>query len=232
MSLLQTFDHVAAQTPSYIQNIGGPGLGANDAPCIKGSTLGAVRVGDATNGLILRGDTIANQDQIRGGTAAGGSLQIGSSAFSFQNIALTDGITTVNSTLNAQGPVAMYDDLFIAGNINLTGTSGESISGYYKATVAVAASGSQANPAGLTPGVYFVIYKPNTVTLGQQPSGVFYWSGTVWSGNAVDGNFTGPSPDCAILPASSTSGATLAIAGSGPPVVPGVLTFSKVLNAA
>lgn len=235
MSLLTAVTSANTQQKYFVENIGGPGATAADAPCLKGTTLGAVRIGNPSAGVLIRGDTLAGSggNRIAGGQTSGGALTIGNSTTSFQNIVLTDGVTTVNTPLVMAGAgvdLTVPDDINLGGDLIFTnGPSGASISGYYSATVAVSASGSQTNPAGLTQGVYLVVYAANTPTLGQQPSGVFYWSGTAWVGNAVGANFTGAPPDCAILPASSTSGATLAIGGFAP-VVPGSLFFRKLMN--
>lgn len=238
MSLLTQFDHVAAATPTYIQNIGGNGNDISVAPCIRGTALGAVRVGDPTNGLILRGDTVANIDQIRGGTAAGGSLLLGSSSASFQNIALTDNLTTINTPLSQVGNIAITGDLATTGNIGvgnnlvfINGNSqGDSVSGYYLASVPFAGQQVLANPAGLTAGVYSVVLATGNADREAQPSGIFIWSGTTWFGNAVSAAFgSSPvGPNCIVVPANG--GATLEIKGSGAPT--GNAIYRKLLNAA
>ena len=234
MSLLPVVNKGADSVAYFMENIGGPGLTAADAPCIKGTTLGSVRIGNTAAGILIRGDTLtaSNNNRIAGGQTSGGALAIGNSTTSFQNIVLTDGATTVNTPLTIDGGFGIITDgdVSCGGDLVLAnGSTGKSISGYYSASVNVTATGSQTNPAGLTVGTYLVVYVPTVPTLGQQPSGVFYWSGTQWNGNAVGANFTGAPPDCAILPASSTSGATLAIGGFSP-VVPGTLFIRKLMN--
>lgn len=229
MSLLTSTNEGAPGLKYFIENIGGAGVGAADAPCAKGSSLGALRIGDPADGLILRGDTLATANSIRGGQAAGGSLTIGNSTASFQNIALADGVTTVNGTLNASNDVAVFGTIYAGGNIVLTDgvNDGRSISGYYINTVAVAGSGAVGNPGDLTTGVYSVILVPtNPTDRLANPAGVFYWSGTAWYGNAVSSAFTAGVPNCVISPAAGL--ATLEVTGTGVPA--GNLVFRKLLN--
>ena len=230
MSLLKTANNGADAQFYFIENIGGAGSGVGDAPCIKGTTLGAVRVGDPANGLVLRGDTVADANAIRGGQAAGGSLAIGNSTGSFQNILLADATTTVNTPLTIAGGfgVVASGDLSTAGNLVFTGNTGKAISGYFAASVPVAGGGAVANPAGLTTGVYFVVYAATAAgNENAQPSGVFVWSGTAWVGNAVSFNFTAGAPNCAIGPVAG--GATLNIGGAGIPGA-GNVFFRKIMN--
>jgi len=206
MSLLTSLNSGSATQPYAIQNVSLDGT----IPCIGTNSVGTVRI-----------QSNAGVANIQTDLAAAGTLRLGSDAASFQNVVLTNGGTRINTdlTLGAAGVPGSGDIIFA------NGTSGASISGYYSANVAVAASGVQANPAGITPGTYLVVYVPTAPTPGQQPSGVFYWGGASWSGNAVGANFTGPAPDIALLP----SGGGLAVAGSAP-VVPGTLIFRKLLN--
>lgn len=232
MSLLTSTNAGSATNTYFIENVGGPGDTAADLPCIKGSTLGSVRIGNPSAGVIIRGDTIASANRITGGQTAGGSLLIGNSTSSFQNIALTDGVTTVNGTLSVPGG----GDIFVGDNISLGGTLtftngalGSSISGQYAASTAVVAAGSVANPADLTPGVYVVSYAPNTLTgnEGAEPSGVFVRTSTQWVGNAVGFAFTAGVPNAALAPAAGSATLTL---GGGSPAVPGALFYRKISN--
>ncbi len=232
MSLLTSLNSGCPSVKYFIENIGGAGDSAADAPCIKGSTLGAVRIGNPAAGLVLRGDTLTagNGNRISGGQTAGGALAIGNSTTSFQNIVLTDGATTVNTPLTIAGGfgVVAAGDLSTAGNLVFTGNTGKAISGYYAATVAVAGSGAVANPAGLTAGVYFVVAAfTGAGNENAQPSGVFYWSGTAWVGNAVSFNFTAGAPNAAIGPVAG--GATLNIGGASVPGA-GNVFFRKIMN--
>jgi len=231
MSLLTSTNAGSASVSYFIENIGGPGSGVGDAPCIKGSTLGTVLVGDPANGLRLRGDTVANANLILGGQAAGGSLTIGNSVASQNNIVLTDAATTVNTPLTIAGGfgVVASGDLSTAGNLVFTGNTGKAISGYYTANVAVAGAGAVPNPAGLTAGVYFVVYVGNGAgNENAQPSGVFYWNALGgWNGNAVSFNFTAGAPNCALGPVAG--GATLNIGGAGVPGA-GTVYFRKIMN--
>jgi hypothetical protein len=218
----------------FIENIGGSGAAGAPAPCIKGTTIGAVRVGDPTVGLVLRGED-TGAGYIRGGGAtsvAGSFLTLGASLAQPAQITMSDSLVAISAQVAIQGAgndLTVADDIITGGNVVLTnGASGKSISGYYSASTAVSATGAQANPAGLTQGTYLVVYVPTGGAQGQQPSGVFYWSGTNWNGNAVGANFTGPTyPDIAILP--SVGNATLNIGGAAPSV-PGTLFWRKLLN--
>jgi len=164
MSLLPSCNNGSSGQAYFIENIGGAGLSAADAPCIKGTTLGAVRMGNPAAGVIIRGDTIAAANRMAGGQVSGGSFQIGNSTTSFQNIVLTDGITTVNGTLAvpAGGDIFVGDDITLGGNLTFSnGASGESISGYYSQTVGPfncpdVTDTAVTLPVGLTDGWYIV----------------------------------------------------------------------------
>jgi len=230
MSLLTSVGSGSVGTKYYIENIGGNGdQPANAVPCIKtGDAFGAIRIADPS-GMVLVGGGIGGTplvSGVRGGGASGTTLTLGSSLASQNNIILTDGLITVSGDMVLSGAGS---DLSVGGDINLVNgqSAGKSISGYYSVSTAVSGGGSQANPAGLTAGVYSVLYVPTGGAEGQQPSGVFVWSGTQWFGNAVGANFTGPTPDIAILP--SAGNATLQIGGAAPSV-PGALFFRKMLN--
>jgi hypothetical protein len=229
MSLLPSTNNGASTQSYFIENIGGAGAGVGDAPCIKGSTLGAVRVGDPTDGLILRGDLAGVANQIRGGQVSGGSLQIGNSTTSFQNIVLTDGVTTVNGTLATAGAVTVSNGLSVSGDITLlSGAAGDSISGYYVNTSAFAGGGAVANPTGLTSGLYSVIVIGSGVGEEEaQASAVCFRSATEWFGNGVSFNFTAGVPNVAIGPVAG--GATLNIGGAGIPAA-GNVVFRKLMN--
>ena len=165
MSLLKNANTGAEDVPYFIENIGFPG-GVNAlSPCLKGSSLGTVVIGNPSAGLVLRGDTLANNNRIGGGQVAGGQMQIGNSTTSFQNIVLTDGITTVNGTLAvpAGGDIFVGDDIQLGGDLTFTNgqTAGASISGYFTANTAPincpdGVDTAVPNPAGLTPGWHIV----------------------------------------------------------------------------
>lgn len=162
MSLLASATRGSTEQPYFIENIGGAGLTAADAPCIKGTTLGAIRVGNPAAGLVIRGDTIVNANNIRGGQVSGGSFQIGNSTTSFQNIVLTDGLTAINGSVQANNGFAANSGLSVSGDITLVqGAAGDSISGYYEATTAPLACPDTVDtaiplPVGLTDGWYVV----------------------------------------------------------------------------
>ena len=234
MSLLTS---VNAGTPAvnyFIENIGGAGTGAVDAPCIKGSTLGAVRIGDPTDGLVLRGDTIADANIIYGGQAAGGSLTIGNSVASPSQIVLTDGVANVNGLLAVVGSLqaktagATPASLDTYTNRDIHGFSD---TGYSSFSVPFAGGGPVANPVALSPGLWSVIVVGTGAGNEQaQPSAICYWDGAVWTGNGVGFAFgAGPvGPNCAIAPVAG--GATLTIGGAGVPAA-GNVFFRQLLAA-
>jgi hypothetical protein len=164
MSLLPTVTAGSTSVSYFIENVGAPGGVNFDTPCIKGSITGAIRVGDPDAGLVLRGDVGGVNSFIRGGAAAASTLALGSSSASFQNIALTDNLTTINTPLIMTNPA---NDLIVAGDIGVGGdvifaTAGKSISGYFNAQNAPqnvidgAPDAAVPNPAGLTTGWYIV----------------------------------------------------------------------------
>jgi hypothetical protein len=162
MSLLSSTNSGAASVDYFIRNVGGAGLDSTAAqtPCIKGSTLGIVKIGNPVAGVSITGSTLSNttpNNAIVGGQTAGGSLSIGNSTTSFQNIVLADGVSTVNTDLtlgNLANPAS--------GDIIFTnGATGASISGYYSVPTAPlncpdAADTVVPNPAGLTQGYYII----------------------------------------------------------------------------
>ena len=209
MSLLSSTNAGSTTNDYFVRNIGGSGDGAAAVPCIKGGdALGLIRIGQAPDsGIIIGGDDATDISRVRGGAAAGSSLLLGASATSYQNIALTDGVTTISGLLSVPG----------------------SISGYYVASVAVGAGGGvMANPAGLTSGLYSVIY----VGTGAgnelaEPSGLFYWNNVSWSGNSVSAAISaGGVPNTAIYP--TAGGATLSVGGGAIPA--GNAVFRKMMN--
>lgn len=226
MSLLPSCNNGATSQSYFIQNIGGAGVTAADAPCIQGTTLGAVRIGNPAAGVIIRGDTLSsNNNRMAGGQVSGGSLSLGNSTTSFQNIVLTDNLTTINTPT----AIGNSNGLSIAGNLVFSGAPvGSSISGYYSGSTAVVGSGPVANPAGLTAGLYAVMLNPtNDADRLASPSSVFYFSGTQWvMGNAVSSAFTAGVPNCVISAAAGL--ATLEVTGTGVPA--GALIFSKLAN--
>lgn len=180
---------------------------------------------------MLIGDTtsvVAPTNIIGGGQAAGGTLTI-SNSLNTDNIVLNDTTTAIITPLTTSSTISSLGDMNVGGNLNFTaGVSGKSISGYWSAQQAVAAVGAQANPAGLTQGVYLVAYAgAGAGNENAQPSGVFYWSGVSWVGNAVSFNFTAGAPNMAIGPVAG--GATLNIGGAAVPL-PGTLFFRKLMN--
>lgn len=223
MSLLATVDAGnASLTQSYfIKDLSTDGL----TPKVGTNAAGT---------LTIQSNPVGSVVTIRPDLASAGNMRLGASAGSFQNIALSDGLTTVNTVL-AMGP-AGTPSAINAGAVNVdgdltfvNGASGDSISGYYSANVAVVGAGAVPNPAGLTNGVYLAVYIGNGAgNENAQPSGVFYYT-TVggWSGNAVSFNFTAGAPNVALGPVAG--GATLNIGGASVPAT-GTVYIRKLMN--
>jgi hypothetical protein len=176
MSLLTSTNAGSTSVSYFIENVGGT---SNPPPCIKGGLLGAapgfsdttVRVGNPTTGMVLTGGGGTYLPLLRGinggsaNTTGGESLVIGASAVSFQNIVLTDSITTINGTLAvpAGGDIFVGDDIQLGGDLTFTNgqTAGASISGYYSVSTAPLNCPNGADTAipavaGLTPGWHIV----------------------------------------------------------------------------
>ena len=232
MSLLPTCYAVSPDANfNYVQNISRDGSIAQ----ISTNGLGSLEVECNPAGVPNPVATITTSQ------LDNASLRFGSSRTTYQHLVLKDGVGGANPLATFNTDVLCAQDLDINGIALVTGQVqalsdivlvnggiGKSISGYWSNTQAVSATGAQANPAGLTAGVYLIVYiATGANNEDAQPSGVFYWSGTTWSGNAVSFNFTGGAPNCAIGPVSG--GATLNIGGASAPV-PGNLYFRKLLN--
>jgi hypothetical protein len=235
MSLIPTANSGSPNGDYYfIENIGGSGAVGDpgNAPTLKGTQFGALRVGDPITGMVIRGDPAGTGlGFVRGGLAAGSSITLGASTASPSNVVLTDGLTTVNTSLTIAGAGADFvvpDQITLGGN--LVFSAGGSISGYQTFQIPVVASGAQVNPVGLTAGTYALTYvAPGAGNEPAQPSGVFVWSGTSWFGNAISFNFTAGVPNCAICP--TAGGATLTIGGSaGAQPLPATIFLRKLLN--
>jgi hypothetical protein len=234
MSLLPTVNAANDQMKYFMENIGGSGATNPEVPTIKGTPFGTIRVGNPANGLILNGQT-SGAGNIRGGGAtsvAGSFLSLGASTAQPSQITLSDTNIAISAPLLVTGA---GNDLTVADDINLggdlvfaNGATGASITGFYSAVVAVAGSGAVTNPSGLTAGTYVAVYAATGAgNENAQPSGVFYWSGTAWVGNAVSFNFTAGAPNCAIGPVAG--GATLNIGGASVPGA-GNVYFRKILG--
>ena len=165
MSLLASTNSGSTSVAYFMENIGSQGGVNTNTPCIKGSTTGAIRVGDAETGLVLRGDVGGVSSFIRGGANAASNLTLGSSSVSFNNIVLTDGLTTVNTSVAMPGAgssLVLDGDIGLGGDLILTNgqAEGRSISGYYSLGVSVNVSGAGTfpvpTPAGITPGWYMI----------------------------------------------------------------------------
>jgi len=241
MSLIPTANAGAPEGDLYfIENIGGPGAGVGDAPCIKGTTLGAVRIGNPSAGVIIRGDTsVSSSNRMGGAQAAGGSFTIGNSAASVDNIVLSDNLITVNDQMtfavgtaltvnNAIGATAGASpstatlDTYTNRNIH-----GYSDKGYYVASVVVAGGGAFANPPNLPYGLFSVMLVTGA-GLGQEQaeaSAICFYDATGWYGNGVSYAFSGGTPNAAISPINGR--ATLQLGGAGIP--PGNVVFRQLL---
>jgi len=185
MSLLPTTNSGSAAIPYFIENIGGAGTNAGDHPCIKGTTLGAVRVGNPNNGLVLRTDPAGILNSVRGGAQEGSTLTIGSSSASSTNIILSDGVTQVTT------PLSLGGDLILSNGI----ATGASISGIYSASVAVNVAGAGTfplgNPAGITPGWYMIgVSQPTGGASGARMPGCigYYSSAGLWNVGGFGGD--------------------------------------------
>lgn len=239
MSLLTSVNSGTPSQKYFVENIGGSGVGAAIVPCIKaGDVFNSLRIGAPVGGLIItggQGSVTPLISGIQGGaatTAGGQQVLLGASAASFQNIVLTDSVTTINGTLAVPGggDIVIGDNIDMGGNLTFTnGAAGKSISGQYAASTAVVAAGSVANPAGLTAGVYVVTYAPNTLAgnEGAEPSGVFVRTATQWIGNAAGFSFTAGIPNAALAPAAGSATLTL---GGASVAVPGTLFYRKISN--
>jgi hypothetical protein len=228
----------------YIENTGGNGAQAagNPVPCIKaGSAFGAIRIADASGGMVLVGGGIGGAPLIsglRGGyadTTNGSQVRLGSSVASQSNIVLTDALTTINTSVNlaAVGADLTVNDQITLGG-NLVFSAAGSISGYYNASVPSASYADStdtpiANPVGLTAGWYIVAAA--TATGGQQEQQVSTMvhrsSGGLWdiggSIRSVAGTGTfgfKPSADRTTLVVQNSSGAAQTA----------TIYFAKVLN--
>jgi hypothetical protein len=236
MSLLTSTNAGSASVSYFIENIGGPGTGVGDAPVIKGSTLGTVVVGDPANGLRLRGDTVANANAILGGQANGGSLSIGNSVASPAQIALTDGVMNVSGIMAVAGSIqaktagATPASLDTYTNRDIHGFSDTGYSVFSVPIANPAATPTVANPVGLSPGLWSVIFvPPGAPNIGAQVSAIMYWDGAAWTGAGDSTSFTGGAPNMALLP--SNDGTVIALGGASKPADASVLNYRQLLAA-
>lgn len=249
MSLLPSTNNGASEQSYFIENIGGAGAGGSDAPCIKGTTFGTIRVGQPQIGMILRTAT-NGENFIRGGGAtsiAGSTLTIGNSSASQNNIVMADGITAVNGILSTSGAIVASGaltvngaltanaGLSVSGDLTFTnGALGNSISGYYSITVGPLNCPDSADtivpqPAGQTNGWYIITA---TTAAGaqtqQQVSTMAYWNGTIYLRGGCNSNEAGSgrvafnlnTAHNGILYSNSTGGAQNGVS----------VNFTKVMN--
>lgn len=234
MSLIPTANSGAPSGDAYyIENIGGSGDTVATIPVIKGSPTGAVRVGNQLNGLVVRGGTDGT-GFIRGGLNSLGVLNLGSSSVAFDNIVLTDSLTTIKTDLvlpSASATIAVAGDVEVGGNVVLMeGPTGKSISGYYNASVPVNVSGAGsfavANPAGITAGWYAIaVLQPTSLANNgsKMPGCVGYFNGTLWS----FGGFGGDVSTFYICPLDNHTTLQIVSAGAFPDTV---VYFAKLMN--
>lgn len=182
MSLLATVDSGnASLTQSYfIKDLSTDGL----TPKVGTNAAGT---------LTIQSNPVGSLVTIRPDLAAAGNMRLGSSVASYQNIALADGLTTINSVL-AMGPPGMPSAIN-AGAVNLdgdltfvNGSAGDSISGYYSVPTAPinVPDGSDTvvpNPAGLTQGYYIVAVSTAVGAQNQQQVATLAYltSGGLWA---------------------------------------------------
>lgn len=234
MSLLPTTNSGSASLPYFIENVGGAGVSPADAPCIKGTPLGTVRVGNPVNGLVLRGDPGGLTNFVRGGAVAGSTLNLGSSGTSFSNIVLTDALTTVNTTLAITGAgadLSVADAITLGGDLTFTnGATGSSITGIYSAGVFVNVAGAGTfplgNPAGITPGWYMIaVAQPVGVASGARMPGCvgFYNSAGLWN----IGGFGGDTSTFYIAPTDDHTSLQIVSADARPSTT---VVFAKMAN--
>lgn len=238
MSLLTSTNAGSASVNYFIENIGGPGSGVADAPVIKGTTLGTVVVGAGgpTQGLRLRGDTVATANAIVGNQPNGGSLTIGNSVASASNITLADGTTNVAGLFNVVGSIQAKTaggtpaslDTYTNRDIH-----GFSDTGYAVFNVVIAnpsITGVIPNPGALSAGLWSVMFvPPGDANIGAQVSAICYWDGAAWTGAGDSTSFTAGAPNAAILPTAGS--ATLSLGGSSKPADPSVVIFRQLLAA-
>jgi len=220
MSLLTSCNQGSATADYYVKNV---------------STTPAYPVIAAPFGDVVI-QTVGAQANL---TADGSSsiLKLGANQFSYQNIVLENGATTVNTDLVMEGNVGISGDLDMihgdvvlqAGNLNL---GGGDIKGWFQSptqTIVVPNSGVGqliANPTG-GPGLY--AFTTTYTTAGNdsiQLSGIAYFNGTVWYGGSA---VSAAGPGSALI--SPNPGATqLQIAQSGGGPVTANFIFYKVLG--
>jgi len=225
MSLLTSTNSGSATQPYFVPNLG---------------TEGGVVI--PASSISIRGDSL-KRAYIQAEDDAAGSLHLGANGAVFDSIVLTSGpaLTTVNTALTVAGggatnfsgqvntaagvPIVCGGSITTGGNLILS-SNGGALDGITSAAVPVAGAGAIPNPANLTTGTWLVVYIGNGAgNENAQPSGVFYWQGASWAGNAVSFNFTAGAPNCAIGPVAG--GATLNIGGAAVPGA-GTVYFRKL----
>ncbi len=159
MSLLTSVNGGTVADPYFHVNAGAQAQAGFPVPVILGSSIGTVRLGDASGGMILRGDPTTGNGSIRGGAAAGCSLTLGASTSTAASVILTDTALTTTLPITTSGAAS---DLNVGGNIVMSnGATGKSTSGYYNttspgATYPDVADTPLTTPAGLTTGWYIL----------------------------------------------------------------------------
>lgn len=231
MSLLPSVNNSSKDLPLFIPNIGSAG-----APILPAASIS------------ITGDNLGRAYVRALNPAAGaspGTLHLGANPDTYDNVVLSavgpTPATTLNSTLTVAGgntstftgqvntspavPIVCGGSITTAGNLILSANGG-ALSGITSAAVPVAGAGAIPNPGNLSTGTWLVVYiATGAGNEAAQPSGIFYWQGSSWAGNAVSFNFTAGAPNCAIGPVAG--GATLQIGGAAVPGA-GNVYFRKI----
>ena len=141
------------------------------------------------------------------------------------------------------GTSAPAEKLDISGNCKISGTlhtytnrniHGNSDKGYSVFTQTVGPIGTPSsspvpNPVDLSSGLWVVTSVPQGAgNENAQPSGVFYWDGLKWTGNAVSYNFTLNVPNSAIGPIAG--GGQLQVANNGGGAITVDVFFRQLLS--
>lgn len=157
MSLVPSVNGGTADFPYFHINRGAQADINFSLPVIVGSAIGTVRLGDASGGMILRGDPLTGNGSIRGGESAGTSLTLGSSNTAPAQVVITDAaVTSIAPLIVSGGPLTVTGNIQTTGNLILGGNGG-STSGYSQfitpaATYNDGTDTALATPVGMTTG--------------------------------------------------------------------------------
>jgi len=214
MSLLATVDAAnASATQSYfIKDLSTDGL----TPKIGTNAAGTV---------LIQNNPVGSVVTIRPDLAAAGNMRLGASATSFQNVVLSDALTTVNTTLAmGVGAAINAQSLNVAGNSLFTSSidiNNQQIQNNLRYTQAftVADGTNDVSPGTAQPALIagsYAIFVQVTGNPQIQPSCVGYWNGAIWSAGANGAAFTYPGGNVAVGIRPAAGGASLVMSnGSG-----------------